>query len=224
MNEKRRIGVTDCLMCKRRLVYKYKNTEKLSYHYWTFRGILTHRMIEEYIKGTGGIEEVYDSLIEGFEESGELPGYGLSPKLKQEVIETTQKFRDWYDEKMPEFTQMERYFKSERFHGRIDMLCKNELIDFKSGKMVTDKLKMQLAAYVILCEENGIPINSVKLVMLGKDPKKMDVDITDKIDEYKAKFLQKLNEAEVVLSSDEMPEAEIGIECVYCPYVHLCRG
>ena len=227
------VGVTSCLGCRRSLFYRHNDTPKLPPHYWSFRGIMTHSMIEECIR-TGemtdqDLGEVYDYTLWMMGNDGNLPGYAKSPKLKREVLNIMEKFKTWANETEHNFKRVELYLvsKDKRFHGRIDLIDGDTLIDFKSGKTVTKKSRLQLAAYKILCEDNGIPINRLKLVMLGKDTGNVEVNVLGRegdFDKYRAEFLEDLDIAENVVKGSELPEAEMGIECSFCPYAHICRG
>ena len=227
------VGVTSCLGCKRSLFYKHNDAPKLPPHYWSFRGILTHSMIEECIKTgkmtTQDLGDVYDYTLWLLELDGEVPDYAKSPKLKRDVLKIMENFKRWANENKHDFKKVELYLVSndKRFHGRIDLIDGDTLIDFKSGKTVTKKSRLQLVAYKILCEDNGIPINRLKLVMLGKGSGNVEVNILGKLgdfDKYKAEFIEDLDIAENVVKGSDLPEAEVGIECGFCPYVHICRG
>ena len=60
-----------------------------------------------------------------------------------------------------------------QFGGTCDIYCdlngKKTLIDLKTAKGIFPEMHTQVAAYKILLEENGYPVEDVRILRIGRD-------------------------------------------------------
>ena len=181
-------------------------------------------MIEEYIAHPRGFDEIFE-LVWAEEDGG---SYVLRSKerIRKDVIRVFDNFMAWMGDRQPVF--VEYPLSSQRgFHGRIDLIADDVLVDFKTGKKTNGKeSKLQLAAYYLLCEENDVPVERGAIVFLGGDT--YSVSEIQNLAEYKDEFLRMVFWAmavrEEAIITGKMVDARPSIRCVYCPYTYHCRG
>lgn len=119
-------------------------------------GTLVHELIMQFISG----EEV------------------TLAKQKRETKKCFNKFLGWWAKETKQdivVELMEHPLVSEcfKFGGAIDLYAqvneKHDLIDFKTGKAIYETHILQVVAYKHLLEENGYPVDRIRIVRFGKD-------------------------------------------------------
>ena len=97
-------------------------------------------------------------------------------KIQIDLAETCYlKFLDYYTHYKPEVIFAERQLVSEKyqFGGTLDNYCmidgKRTLLDYKTGKAIYLEHFFQLAAYKLLLEENGYPVDVCTILRIGRN-------------------------------------------------------
>lgn len=128
-------------------------------------GVYVHKQIEDSIKQTKFIMPVL-----------------LTKEQLDEANNCFKAFNDWYSLHNVDFLFSEQTFVSEKrkFGGIVDSICTvdNEkvLIDFKTTNKIVDEYWIQLAAYVLLLNENNILVDKVAILRLPKDGKQYEYE------------------------------------------------
>jgi hypothetical protein len=85
-------------------------------------------------------------------------------------------FYQWIDDFKPEIIEHEKKLFSEKYKiaGTLDLLVKNTtgelmVIDVKTGKDIYLDAHIQTSAYKEMCVENGVPVKSSGILLLGED-------------------------------------------------------
>lgn len=119
-------------------------------------GTLVHQIIEAYL-----MKKMY------------IPIYGRM-NSKMIIMMHLSSFISWMktkDEVLPIF--MERQVTSERFGGTIDFYGtvdgKYTILDFKTSKKAYATMFLQLAAYCIMLEEQGLQVDQVAIINVRRD-------------------------------------------------------
>ena len=125
-------------------------------------GTLVHSYIESNMK-----KEIFIDIKKAFE---------LDEKSREEVLFSYSAFKLWhnvYKDKM-EILHSEYKLVSEAYDygGTIDLIAniegENYIVDFKTSSKVYPSMFLQLAAYANMAKENGIKIDRVAILQLGK--------------------------------------------------------
>jgi hypothetical protein len=137
--------------------------------------------------GTQGLD--YRKVRDSAADIGTLAHYLIMCYLKNETPDTSEyspdvlnqaensliKFWDWEKENPIQPFVVEEPLVSEKhgYGGTIDCLAKLHdrftLIDFKTGKAIYNEATIQVIAYSCLLTENGYPVDSIKILRIGRD-------------------------------------------------------
>lgn len=136
----------------------------------TEKGQFVHNLIEHYTKNN-----VIDISVADVDKMFE--GNPLYNESKETVYTCFSQFISWYDslEEFELISNEESYISDKyEFGGTIDMICKIDgkvtILDLKTSSALDSKMLLQLAAYVILYEENtGIDVDQVAVLRLDKE-------------------------------------------------------
>ena len=226
------IHVTQVNDCPRKVLYKMEGREALPYHYYSIKGILTHAVIERCLKEYGDVAIEYPALLGDRDDKEKIPEE-LYNKCLPEVTRLVDNFTSWVKETDIDLTDLavEEEIRTEyqgyTIVGKPDLLDKatNTLIDFKTGKSMRNDYSIQLGGYKwLLEEEGGVEVDKAVVVLLGgskAEEKEMGKKVLDKSVEV---FKAKLDKLIGTISKKQNVGCSIGFHCVYCPYIHICRG
>ena len=122
-----------------------------------------------------------------------------SPNQKRLAETSSAKFFDWETKNKFEAIKCEIQLVSEKgFGGTIDIYCnlngKKTLIDLKTSKAIYPEHFIQTAAYKILLEENGYPVEECRILRIGRSAEEgFEEVIVPNVEIYGRKFLKCLD-------------------------------
>jgi len=233
--EKPIVFVTEVGSCYRPYHYKVRGLERHPSHYYSARGKVTHRALEMALLGK---EPSWDYRLFFPEGTPGVHGddLGLPPEMFEKCLGEARaaygKGRRWFSDtsliKQGEKIWVEEEFKKDMgdfiLCGHPDLMTKTAIFDFKSGKKrVTDDHRWQLTGYEILTGRK-----ETYLVFLGEE-KAIEVEVPksdrDAILNTYIREAQKAADWKRRAASGEIPPAQVGFGCVWCPYVgRYCQG
>jgi len=192
-------------------------------HFYQLKGEITHEAIEQILRG-------------------EEPTIEADEEVKREVEKPLSNFQKWLESTELDISGAQYELKLEMpaplstpnseeyvLVGKLDLITPNLIIDFKTGTAQRRKEhKIQLVAYKILAEHNKIAKDPrlVNVFLGGKEPKEIEYT-NEEIKKVESEFYDLMNEhvgmLEAIKRGMKMP-CQISFKCVYCPFVHICRG
>lgn len=131
--------------------------------------------VGKYVDSLADVGTLCHNIVECYLMKKEVDYADYTPNQRILAEGATKKFFDW--EKKNEFKviKSELQLVSEKYYfgGTCDIYCdlngKKTLIDIKTSKACYSEHFTQCAAYAILLEENGYPVEDVKILRIGRE-------------------------------------------------------
>lgn len=150
-----------------------------------------------YVDNLADIGTLAHSIVEAHLKKTEVDYSDYTPNQKILAENSAAKFFDWEIKNKFEVIKCELQMVSDKyfFGGTVDIYCilngKKTLIDLKTSKSVYPEHFIQTAAYKILLEENGYPVEECRILRIGRSPEEgFEEVIVPNIEIYGRKFLK----------------------------------
>lgn len=110
------------------------------------------------------------------------------------AVEHLNYYKEWEAKHKVEPIWCEHPLVSEtyKFGGYVDFYAKVDdkytVIDFKTSKRINEEYFLQLSSYVVLFEENDLPVDQIMVLNVGKNPEDKFIEANKSIDETRNYF------------------------------------
>lgn len=149
----------------------------------------------KYVDDLAGVGTLAHELVQSHFTGAPIDYSEVSPKDVERAENCLKSFNAWVnDQKIePILNEQELVSDKLKYGGKLDMYCtlngKKTLVDFKSGKAIYDEYFYQLAAYSILLEEHGHPVEQAIIVRIGRENSEgFEVRSIDDLSKHKQVF------------------------------------
>ena len=120
-------------------------------------GTLAHALIQAHLQGEELDMSTFSTVQVDLAENSVLSFYEWAARHKVEPI----------------ICEIPMVSDTMKFGGTVDCYClldgKPTLVDFKTGKAIYEEYFVQTSAYRALLEENGYPVEEIKILRVGRD-------------------------------------------------------
>ena len=152
--------------------------------------------VGKYVDSLASVGTLCHNIVECYLTKKEVDYSDYTPNQRALAEGAAKKFFDWEKKNKFVFLKSELQLVSEKhfFGGTCDIYCeldgKKTLIDIKTSKACYGEHFTQVAAYKILLEENGYPVEDAKILRIGREEAEgFDVKDIPMIDVHAEKFL-----------------------------------
>ena len=152
--------------------------------------------VGKFVDSLGDVGTLCHSIIESYLKKQEVDYSDYTPNQRVLAENASKKFFEWEQKNDFQVLQSEFQLVSEKhfFGGTVDIYCifngEKTLIDIKTSKATYPEHFTQVAAYKILLEENGYPVENAKILRIGREEAEgFDEKEVPLIDIHEEKFL-----------------------------------
>jgi hypothetical protein len=152
--------------------------------------------VGKYVDSLADVGTLCHNIVECYLTKKEVDYSDYTPNQRTLAEGAAKKFFDWEKKNKFVFIKSELQLVSEKyfFGGTCDIYCeldgKKTLIDIKTSKACYSEHFTQVAAYKILLEENGYPVEEAKILRIGREEAEgFDIKDIPMIDVHAEKFL-----------------------------------
>lgn len=131
--------------------------------------------VGKFVDSLGDVGTLCHSIIECYLKKEVVDYSDYTPNQRILAENASRKFFEWEQKNDFQILQSELQLVSEKyfFGGTVDIYCifngKKTLIDIKTSKATYPEHFTQVAAYKILLEENGYPVEDAKILRIGRE-------------------------------------------------------
>jgi len=152
--------------------------------------------VGKYVDNLAGIGTLAHSIVECYLTKEEVDYGDFTPNQRTQAERAADKFFEWEKKNTFKVIKAELQLVSDKyfFGGTCDIYAdlngKKTLIDIKTSKACYSEHFTQCAAYKILLEENGYPVEDAKILRIGREEAEgFDEKEVPLIDVHAEKFL-----------------------------------